>query len=294
MTPGCGVERALVEVEQRSPAVAVRRRGGDRQLAPDRGRSSNTTTSEEREASEVAHSRPGGPAPTIATGPREARASCWTTSGAAGRRANPGRRELGIDRAQQHRIEGATVLVARHARPDLALPSGQELRREVRIGDQRPRDPDEVGSRRERSLDLIAAAERLRDQQRPLDERPEPRDAREQRRLLGAHVLDVGRAHADRQVHVVDERGWTCGSSSHSPSSVCPASSPPSAESRMPISSSGADARIAVDDPGHDLRALSRRAGIGPEVGERRRGTARAGSRARRAARSPGIPPARH
>ena len=76
------------------------------------------------------------------------------------------------------------------------------------------------------------------------------------------------------------------GSSSHRPSSVCPASSPPSIERRMPITSSG-------DDRGSRRRSAPRSARGRPQCRRQRagcwrgRGTARADSRARHAARSP-------
>ena len=118
----------------------------------------------------------------------------------------PGRSEVGVDGAEQDRVERAAVLVAGHARTDLRSPPGEQLTRHVRIGDQCARHADEVRAGGQRGFDRVRRAERVRDQQRRADQLPDPADVAEQRWLLGRHVAHVGRAHAHREVHVIDER----------------------------------------------------------------------------------------
>ena len=115
-----------------------------------------------------------------------------------------GRRQVGIHGAQQGRLEGAAVLVARDARSDLLRATGQDLERQVGVGDQRPGHAHEVGSGGERPLHRDRVAERLGDEQGPIGERAQSRDVREQRGLLGGHVAHVAPAHPDGEVHVVD------------------------------------------------------------------------------------------
>ena len=164
------IERGPVVVEERSPAMAMRRGGGDRQVPAD------------RRALVEQHDLPLARQRSRALEPRRSGADDRDASAAGAgtapnheRRGRPARearrRQLRVDRAQQDGIEGAAVLVARHAWADLRLASGQQLRGEVRIGDQRTRDADHVGAGRERALDLVAAAESLGDQQRALDQR---------------------------------------------------------------------------------------------------------------------------
>ena len=153
-----------------------------------------------------AHSSPPGPAPTIATRPPAGSAAPAHDERRGGPAVRAGRPELRVDGAQEDGVEGAAVLVAGHARPDLRRAAAEQLARHVGVGDQRARHADQVGAGGQRGLDRVRRAEGLRDEQRPVDQRPEPLDVAEQRRLLGGHVAHVRRAHADGQVHVVRER----------------------------------------------------------------------------------------
>ena len=195
---------------RRSPAArasrrAMRRRRGDGELTAD-GR-----TRVEDHDLRVAGQRqgalePGRSGSDDGDAPAVQAAAVAHDERSGGPAFGSGRSEVGVDGAEQDRVERAAVLVAGHARPDLRGPSGEQLARHVRIGDQGTCHADEVRAGGQRGFDRVRRAEGVRDQQRPVDQWPDPADVAEQRRVLGRHVAHVGGAHADREVHVVHER----------------------------------------------------------------------------------------
>ena len=198
------LDRVRVEVQERAPPVAVGRRSRDGELPADRlarvEQHDLSAAGERKRAFESGRSRPHDRDPPAGglRGP--------THDERRGRPAiGAGRPELGVDRAQEHRVEGAAILVAGDARPDVRRPPAEQLARHVGIGDQRARHADQVRPRGERCVDRLRGAEGVRDQQWAIDQLPEVPDVAEQRRLLGRHVAHVRRAHAHRQVHVVDQ-----------------------------------------------------------------------------------------
>ena len=114
------VERRLVELEQRPPTVAVRRRRRHGELPADRGALV--------EQHHLAHAgERGGALEARGPGPDHRHR---TVGGCARARdqerarrpvGRARRRERRVDRAQQQRVEGAAVLVAGDAGPDLGL-----------------------------------------------------------------------------------------------------------------------------------------------------------------------------
>ena len=161
------LETRRVEVENPPPAAAVRREHGDARAPPTlvaglEDRHSLAAPTGERERALEA----GGACADDAHGAAVAGRRVPRAAASPGAAA-PGQGELRVDGAQQRRVEQAAVLVAAHARPDLARRAPRAACAGSAVGDQRPRDADEVGALAERGLDLVARTEGMRDDERP-------------------------------------------------------------------------------------------------------------------------------
>ena len=152
------IERGGMEAQQRSPAGPVGRGRGDRELAADRGAPV--------EHDDLARARQRGRALQAGRAGADDRHATATGGAACGGAHDERRRgpravapgaEVRVDRAQEHGVERAAVLVAGDARADLRLAPREQLARHVGVGDQRPRHADEVGAGGERRVDRVAA-----------------------------------------------------------------------------------------------------------------------------------------
>ena len=195
---------------RRSPAAPATRGGWARRPRRRAGRrspsrASNSTISR-RPASVTAHSRPAGPAPTIATRAAAVSGARRTTSGAAGRRAAPGGPSSGLT---EHRRTGSNArqssLQATHGRTAAARPPSS----------LRGMSGSAISARAipTRSAPAASAASIVSGVRNACEisrgrstDAAEPVDLAEQRRRLGTHVAHVRRAHADGEVHVVGNR----------------------------------------------------------------------------------------
>ena len=199
------VDRVLVEVQQRLPSAPVGCAGGDPQM------SSQSPTFVKQRDLVLGGQRDSAlePGRSRADDSDAARACGCAGPGEQGHSrpgSLPGRSEIRVDRAQQDRIERAAVLVAGHAGTDLLGASRQDLCREVRIRNQGSGHADEVRARLEGGLDRTGPTERLRDEQRTVDDETQAIDRSEQRRFGRGHVTDVRGPHPDGHAHVVHQR----------------------------------------------------------------------------------------
>ena len=268
------LDRVRVVVQERAPPVSVGRRSRDGELPADRlarvEQHDLSAAGERKRAFEPGRSRPHD---------RDSPAGGLRGPAHDERRGRPaigaGRPELRVDGAQEHRVEGAAVLVAGDARPDVRRPPAEQLARHVGIGDQRACHADEVRPGGERCVDRVRRAEGVRDQQRPVDQLPELADVAQQRRRFRRHVAHVGRAHADGEVHVVGERVEMREQLGRQ-TSLFPDRQPD------PHDDAGRRRPDLANDAGDDRQSF---VGVQPPGSSPPTGTARAGSRARRAAR---------
>ena len=175
---GRGIESGLVVLDQRSPSTAVRRCRGDRQLPAERfalvEHNDLRLPGERGRALEARGPGSDDRDGSVAARRSRVRRRAVTQAG----RRGPGGASSGLtehssigSNARQSSLQDTQGRIS-------ALATGQKLRREVGIGDQRPCDADEIGAGCQGSFDLAAAAERLRDEQRAFDQRAHSRDRR--------------------------------------------------------------------------------------------------------------------